>query len=101
MLTDNVGNALENFLKQLGFRNAVVDRKNNVMNTEVINFRLKIDPIADRSRVQLPDFGSRANGLYQIVAIRSYVTIEPIIQTAGKSTGGDPPNIVLFFNFFR
>lgn len=99
MLTDNVGNALENFLKQLGFKNAVVDRKNNVMNTEVINFRLTIDPIADRSRVQLPDFGSRANGLYQIVAIRSYVTIEPIIQTAGKSTGGDPPNIVLFFNF--
>lgn len=99
MLTDNVGNALENFLKQLGFKNAVVDRKNNVMNTEVINFRLKIDPIVDRSRVQLPDFGSRANGLYQIVAIRSYVTIEPIIQTAGKSTGGDLPNIVLFFNF--
>ena len=99
MLTDNVGNALENFLKQLGFKNAVMDRKNNVMNTEVINFRLKIDPIADRSRVQLPDFGSRANGLYQIVAIRSYVTIEPIIQMAGKSTGGDPPNIVLFFNF--
>lgn len=99
MLTDNVGNVLENFLKQLGFKNAVVDRKNNVMNTEVINFRLTIDPIADRSRVQLPDFGSRANGLYQIVAIRSYVTIEPIIQTAGKSTGGDPPNIVLFFNF--
>ncbi|MYD60516.1 MAG: AAA family ATPase [Gemmatimonadetes bacterium] len=99
MLTDNVGNALENFLKQLGFKNAVVDRKNNVMNTEVINFRLKIDPIADRSRVQLPDFGSRANGLYQIVTIRSYVTIEPIIQTASKSTGGDLPNIVLFFNF--
>ena len=99
MLTNNVGNALENFLKQLGFKNAVVDRKNNVMNTEVINFRLKIDPIADRSRVQLPDFGSRANGLYQIVAIRNYVTIEPIIQTAGKSTGGDLPNIVLFFNF--
>ncbi len=99
MLTDNVGNALENFLKQLGFKNAVVDRKNNAMNTEVINFRLKTDPIADRSRVQLPDFGSRANGLYQIVAIRSYFTIEPIIQTAGKSTGGDPPNIVLFFNF--
>lgn len=99
MLTDNVGNALENFLKQLGFKNAVVDRKNNVMNTEVINFRLKTDPIADRNRVPLPDFGSRANGLYQIVAIRSYFTIEPIIQTAGKSTGGDPPNIVLFFNF--
>ena len=99
MLTDNVGNALENFLKQLGFKNAVVDRKNNVMNTEVINFRLKTDPIADRNRVQLPDFGSRANGLYQIVAIRSYFTIEPIIQTADKSTGGDPPNIVLFFNF--
>ena len=99
MIEDNVENALENFLKQLGLKNAVVDRKNNVMNTEVINFRLKIYPIADRSRVQLPDFGSQANGLYQIVAIRSYVTIEPIIQMAGKSTGGDPPNIVLFFNF--
>ncbi len=94
-----VANSIKDLLQQLGFKDAVVEREKKVINTEEIDFRLKIDPIADRSKVPLPDFGSRANGLYRIVAIRDRLTIESIIQTAGKSVDGNPPNIVLFFNF--
>ena len=94
-----VANLMKDLMQQLGFKDAVVEREKKVINTEEIDFRLKIDPIADRSKVPLPDFGSRANGRYRLVAIRNRLTIESIIQTAGKNVDGNPPNIVLFFNF--
>jgi hypothetical protein len=94
-----VVNLMKDLMQQLGFKDAVVEREKKVINTEEIDFRLKIDSIADRSKIPLPDFGSRANGRYRLVAIRNRLTIESIIQTAGKNVDGNPPNIVLFFNF--
>ena len=60
-------------------------------------FTLQAAPIADRSIVQLPDFGSRASGTYRLFAVRGRTTGEAIIREVGKRNGvGNSPNIVLF-----
>lgn len=62
-------------------------------------FELRTAPIKDRGIVQLPVFGSRADGKYRLFAVRRRKTEEAIVREArGQEDGpGRPPNIVLFF----
>ena len=95
MIATNV----KNFMEKLGFKDVAVSR-NKVMSTEEIVYTLETEPIANRSKAQLPDFGSRANGRYRLVVIRNRSTIESIFQAVDKgSVDGHSPNVVLFLNF--
>ena len=91
--------ALQTLMDALGFDNASVKGSDDRTLAGEPVFMFESTPIADRRIARLPDFGSRANGKYRLLAIRKLVTVEAIVREALKSnTVGDPPNIVLFLN---
>ncbi len=89
---------LNALMNALGFTSGTVQRTNEeTLGGEEV-FALYAAPVADRSIVQLPDFGSRANGRYRLFAVRRRKTEEAIIREVGRQNGpGRPPNIALFF----
>ena len=89
---------LSALMSALGFAPAAVHRpREETLGGEGV-FALLASPIADRSIVQLPDFGSRADGQYRLFAVRRRKTEEAIVREVGRQNGpGRPPNIALFF----
>ena len=89
---------LSAFMSALGFASATVHQTDEETLGRERVFALIASPIADRSIVQLPDFGSRADGKYRLFAVRRRKTEEAIIREVGRQNGpGRPPNIALFF----
>ncbi len=91
---------LSDLISVLGFTNVRVSTQNNqLIAGETSTKLLKVKPIADRRIAQLPDFGSRAGGKYQLIVIRNRETEEAIIQGIGeRKLDGQSPNIVVFLN---
>ena len=89
---------LSALMSALGFARAKVQRTSEeTLGGEGV-FALLVSPITDRGIVQLPDFGSRADGTYRLFAVRRRKTEEAIIREVGRQNGpGRPPNIALFF----
>ena len=90
--------SLSALMRALGFAHAtVVGSNDETLGGERV-FTLQAAPVADRRIAQLPEFGSRANGIYRLFAVRRRATGEAIVREADKQTAaGSPPNIVLFF----
>lgn len=60
---------------------------------------LTTEVIANREIIQLPDFGSRANGRYAVLVIRGRSSAEAITSEVGSWTGNSkPPVITIFLN---
>lgn len=60
---------------------------------------LRTPVIANREIIQLPDFGSRANGRYAVLVIRGRSSAEAITSEVGSWTGNSkPPVIAIFLN---
>ncbi len=90
---------LQTLMRTLGFANVDVGRNGTRTTFGEIVFTLRVTPIADRRIAQLPDFGSRANGRYRLLAIRGRTSEEAIFREVGEwIADGRPPNIVLFLN---
>lgn len=91
---------LREFISTLGFRGVKLSPKNQtIANRQIVRRLLEVEPIADRRIAQLPDFGSRAAGRYQLIVVRGYETEEAIIQEIEKrKLDGQPPIIVVFLN---
>ena len=91
---------LREFISALGFRGVKLSPKNQtIANRQIVRRLLEVEPIADRRIAQLPDFGSRAAGRYQLIVVRGYETEEAVIQEIEKrKLDGQPPIIVVFLN---
>ena len=90
---------LSALMSALGFAYFSVERsREETLEGEGV-FQLCTDPITDRGIVQLPVFGSRADGNYRLIAVRRRKTQEAIVREARRQKDGPgrPPNIVLFF----
>ena len=89
--------SLTALMKSIGFVDAKINRSgNNTFGGETV-FRLQTASVTGRDITRLPDFGSGANGRYQVFAIRGRVTEESIIRESSKrEAAGDQPSIVLF-----
>ena len=89
---------LRTLMSALGFGDVKVQGTNEeTLGGETV-FLLDVEPVTDRDIVQLPDFGSRANGRYRIFSVRKRQTSEAIIREVGRPNGGArSPNIALFF----
>ena len=89
---------LVSLMRALGFAHPRVQRTNEETLDDESVFALHAVPVVDRGVVQLPDFGSRADGKYRLFAVRRRTSGEAIIREAGRQNGaGRPPNIALFF----
>ena len=64
---------LRTFFESLGFYNPEITR-------DSVFTQLKINPIKDRTVVQIPEFGSGAAGLYKILGIRNRTSSEAILR---------------------
>lgn len=85
-------------MRALGFARPDVRRTAEETLDEESVFALRTVPVADRAIVSLPDFGSRAAGMYALFAVRRRTTGEAIVREVGRQDGaGRPPNVVLFF----
>ena len=85
-------------MRALGFVHPKVQRTNEETLDDEGVFALHAVPVVDCSVVQLPDFGSRADGEYRVFAVRRRTSGEAIIREVGRRNGaGRPPNIALFF----
>ena len=90
--------ALGALMSAFGFEHAMVHPTNEETLGGERVFELHALPVADRGIVQLPDFGSRADGRYRLIAVRRRTTEEAIIREVSRPSGSDrPPNIALFF----
>ena len=84
-------------MRALGFEYPKVKGSNAKTSDGENIYVLQTSPVGDREIARLPDFGSRADGNYQLFAVRGRATGEAVIREAGKRyPTGSPPNIVLF-----
>ena len=82
----------------LGFAPVEVERTGEKTLAGEGVFQLVTATIAERGIVQLPVFGSRADGKYRLLAVRRRKTEEAIVREVRRQDSpGRPPNIVLFF----
>ena len=88
---------LSALMSALGFTRAEAQRTGEETLGGERVFLLRAEPVADRSTVQLPDFGSRAGGRYRLFAVRGRKTGEAIVREVDRQSGaGKPPNVVIF-----
>lgn len=79
-------------LHNLGF---TIDQLRRTSGGTILNTSV----IANREIIQLPDFGSRANGRYAVLVVRGRSSAEAITSEVGSWTGNSkPPMIVIFLN---
>ena len=88
---------LRTLLGALGFGHAKVRKSyERTLGGESV-FLVDTVPIADRDIVQLPDFGSRANGRYRLFAVRGRTTGEAIVSEVERQPGAaKTANVALF-----
>ena len=89
---------LRTLMGALGFTHPKVRRTDERTLGDESVFLVDTVPIVDRDIVQLPDFGSRANGRYRLFAVRRRTTGEAIVSEVERQPGAaKTANIALFF----
>ena len=90
---------LSSLMEALGFLNVSVRPTKQTSSSGQPLFELNSATIASRDVSPLPEFGSRAEGRYQLLVVRGKYSAESVIQEIGAWTGdGEPPMIVIFTN---